>query len=258
MKLELKGPYSLLIDLIMMMGDRGLPDDPQWIAGQLGCSVRMWNKVRKCLLTGDGCPEGKPKIAVKNGIISNSRADKVKIIQRKYRDNQAENARGTSKNKDLAEPSQTYQENQNQTEISLGTDVPKQRAGARAVQVVRFEEFWNAFPHRNGRKENRKGAEEKYRAAVRSGVSEQNLIDAANAYRTDPQVVRGYGRGPVPWLNQRGWEDEAAENPIQRQPEFQQRETYADESRRVLGGGPDALLGDFLDQPNVYQIARAG
>jgi len=34
------------------------------------------------------------------------------------------------------------------------------------------------------------------------------------------------------------------------------RETYGDEARRVLGGGPDAMPGDFLEQPNVYQISR--
>jgi hypothetical protein len=43
------------------------------------------------------------KIQCENGIISNLRADKEKIIQRKYQDNQAEKARTSSKNNDLPE-----------------------------------------------------------------------------------------------------------------------------------------------------------
>ena len=103
MSLEEKGAYGLVLDLIYMMGARGLPDDPQYIAGQLGTSVRKWNSLRKSLIE-------RGKLHTKDGIISNKRADKVKIKQRSYQDNQAENARGSSKNNDLEKPSQTYRE----------------------------------------------------------------------------------------------------------------------------------------------------
>lgn len=103
MSLEEKGAYGLVLDLIYMMGARGLPDDPQYIAGQLGTSVRKWNSLRKSLIE-------RGKLHTKDGIISNKRADKVKIKQRSYQDNQAENARGSSKNNTLDEPSPTYRE----------------------------------------------------------------------------------------------------------------------------------------------------
>lgn len=103
MSLEEKGAYGLVLDLIYMMGARGLPDDPQYIAGQLGTSVRKWNSLRKSLIE-------RGKLHSKDGIISNKRADKVKIKQRSYQDNQAENARGSNKNNTLAEPSHTDRE----------------------------------------------------------------------------------------------------------------------------------------------------
>jgi len=103
MSLEEKGAYGLVLDLIYMMGARGLPDDPQYIAGQLGTSVRKWNSLRKSLIE-------RGKLHSKDGIISNKRADKVKIKQRSYQDNQAENARGSNKNNTLVEPSRTDRE----------------------------------------------------------------------------------------------------------------------------------------------------
>lgn len=103
MSLEEKGAYGLVLDLIYMMGQRGLPDDPQYIAGQLGTSVRKWNSLKKSLIE-------KGKLHADNGIISNKRADKVKIKQRTYQDNQAENGRAASKNKDLPEPPPTDRE----------------------------------------------------------------------------------------------------------------------------------------------------
>lgn len=50
MPFELKGAFALLLDLIYMMGDRGLPDEPRFIAGQLGMSVKKWNGLRQQLL----------------------------------------------------------------------------------------------------------------------------------------------------------------------------------------------------------------
>jgi hypothetical protein len=89
--LENKGAYSVLIDLIMDQ-PRGLIDNDQWIAGQLGTSVRKW-RIIKSFLVSQG------KISVNDGIISNKKADKVKIIQRSFQDKQAENRRNPNKNK---------------------------------------------------------------------------------------------------------------------------------------------------------------
>tara|TARA_R100001369_G_scaffold16867_4_gene31986 strand:- start:1981 stop:2868 length:888 start_codon:yes stop_codon:yes gene_type:complete len=96
MSLEEKGAYGLVLDLIYMMGARGLPDDPQYIAGQLGTSVRKWNSLRKSLIE-------RGKINIKDGLICNGRAEKEKAKQKKYQGQQAENASsaGQAKTSDL-------------------------------------------------------------------------------------------------------------------------------------------------------------
>lgn len=76
----------------------------------------------------------------------------------------------------------------------------------------RFSEFWDAYPHRGGVKRNRKGSEQKYANAVKRGISEQTMIDAARAHQSDKTVRDGFARDPVTWLNQEGWADEAAES----------------------------------------------
>ncbi|MFQ5535618.1 MAG: YdaU family protein [Sphingomonadales bacterium] len=102
--LEEKGAYSLCLDLIY---DRGgpIPDDARWLAGVCGVSVRKWNSLRTSLIEHG-------KIYVKNGLISNFRADKeiekAAKTARKLAENgakggrkRAENASRVNKNKDL-------------------------------------------------------------------------------------------------------------------------------------------------------------
>ena len=77
-----------------------------------------------------------------------------------------------------------------------------------APKIERFQEFWDFYPHRNGNKQKRSDCEKSYAKAVRSGVPELRIIEAAIRAQNDPDVKRGYGRAALPWLNQRGWEDE--------------------------------------------------
>lgn len=88
---ELKGTYSLILDLIYAR-DGKLMDDAHGIAGALGMSVRKWNQLKAKLIEMG-------KLAVKDGMISNSRADKELIIRRSYQDNQAKNRSRPNKNK---------------------------------------------------------------------------------------------------------------------------------------------------------------
>jgi uncharacterized protein YdaU (DUF1376 family) len=68
LSLEEKGAYSMVLDLIY---DRQgpIPDDPKWIAGVCGCSVRKWHVIRTKLLV-DG------KLTDLGGTLSNKRAMK--------------------------------------------------------------------------------------------------------------------------------------------------------------------------------------
>ena len=100
--LELKGAYAIVLDLIYMRGGR-LPDDPQYIAGQLGCSVRKWNSLRAELVSIG-------KLSVENGLISNSRADVLLEETRTFREKQAENRSHPNKNKAEQSPKPDHTE----------------------------------------------------------------------------------------------------------------------------------------------------
>lgn len=95
MSFEIKACYSLILDLIYMQNGT-LPDNPRYISGLLGCSVRAWNKYRSDLISMG-------KIRVENGIISNFRADKEIESLRSFQDNQRKKASGSRKNKDIPE-----------------------------------------------------------------------------------------------------------------------------------------------------------
>jgi hypothetical protein len=75
--------------------------------------------------------------------------------------------------------------------------------------LVHFQTFWDRYPHRDGIKRNRAAAEKKYWLAVKSGISEQSILDGVERVKADPRVSTGYARDPTTWLNQRGWEDTA-------------------------------------------------
>ena len=110
---EDKAAYGLVLDLIYMMGERGLPDDPHFIAGHLGMSVRKWNTVKGRLIAMG-------KLYLVDGIISNKRADNVKIIQRKYQDKQSENRARPNKNNELQSPASHHTNTNTNTNIGGG------------------------------------------------------------------------------------------------------------------------------------------
>lgn len=68
-----------------------------------------------------------------------------------------------------------------------------------------FDAWYAAYPvHKS-----RGAAEKAWTTAMREGADPQALLTAAAAYRTDPQVLRGYGKHPATWLNGKCWLDEA-------------------------------------------------
>jgi uncharacterized protein YdaU (DUF1376 family) len=96
--LELKGAYGVLLDLIYHHGGE-LPDDPHFIAGNLGCSVRKWNTLRSQLLEKQKIISRLSKDNLQ--IISNKRADKEAEKLRRYEEKQRQNGSKAHENKDL-------------------------------------------------------------------------------------------------------------------------------------------------------------
>ena len=102
MPMEMKGPYRLVLDLIYMQGGK-LPDDPRYISGLLGCSVRAWSKVREHLVLSG-------KIEVRGEFLGNFRADSELETLAKLQDKQRENRSRPNKSKDLKKPRSNHTE----------------------------------------------------------------------------------------------------------------------------------------------------
>jgi uncharacterized protein YdaU (DUF1376 family) len=106
LSLEEKGAYSIILDLIY---DRGkpIPDEPRYIAGVCGCSVRKWSAIRDRLVALG-------KIEIEGGLITNRRAEKElensaktarKLAENgaKGGDKRAENASARNENNNIAQ-----------------------------------------------------------------------------------------------------------------------------------------------------------
>ena len=97
LSLEEKGAYSLCLDLIY---DRGgpIPDDPRWLAGVCGVSVRRWNSLRKSLIDTK-------KLVAHDGHLSNERAEKeienALKTSRKLAENGAKGGKKRAENDDV-------------------------------------------------------------------------------------------------------------------------------------------------------------
>lgn len=93
MPFELKGAYSLLLDLIYIQSGH-LPDDPRYIAGLLGVSVRKWKGIREALIDAG-------KLAVTGGCLTNYRALIELESLSKFQDKQSQNRSRPNKNNNL-------------------------------------------------------------------------------------------------------------------------------------------------------------
>lgn len=219
MSLELKGAYRVLLDLIYMQAGR-LPDDPKYIAGMLGCSVRAWNKHRSELIAMG-------KIVADLGVISNFRADKELETLRSLQDKQRENGSKGGKVKGLRQalakpkPSHTEPEpdKEEREDLDLGHSVPEvteteppASSQKRPAKVTRidpaegFEAWWQIVPRKVA-----KGAARKAYATALRKADAATLFAAMRDYSAsrqgqDPQFTAH----PASWLNAERWTDNAA------------------------------------------------
>lgn len=126
---------------------------------------------------------------------------------------------------------------------------PEKREGkpslALSPKPTRFDEFWQAYPHRGGVKRGRKPAEARYVSAIKAGASEQDIIDGAKRAGMDRRVRDGFARDPTTWLNQDGWTDEIDAS----------RENQNGNGHRHHAGQAPESRDRFLDE--IAEVARA-
>lgn len=202
LSLEEKGAYSLVLDLIY---DRGgpIPDDPRYIAGVCGCSVRRWNAIRERLLSAG-------KIVATDGRLSNARAEKEIKNAAKTARKFAEN--GSKGGEKRAENARTYNENNELSEAGLKHRALKPEAryreDVRSTNEQRAREFaddfWPRYPHKVG-----KPAAARAFIAARAKAELPAILAGLDRYVRDKPPDRSWCN-PATWLNQERWLDRPA------------------------------------------------
>lgn len=102
MPFEIKCAYRVVLDLIYMQGGE-LPDDPRYISGLLGCSIRKWKTIRNALVEMG-------KIQVSGEFLTNYRAVSELETLAKLQDKQRENRTRPNKNNNLQKPRSDHTE----------------------------------------------------------------------------------------------------------------------------------------------------
>jgi uncharacterized protein YdaU (DUF1376 family) len=99
---------------------------------------------------------------------------------------------------------------------------------------VRFEEFWEQYPHRGGAKKGKADAKKSWDRMIRAGADDGEIISGAMRYATDRQVVDGYAKNATTWINQKGWEDDVEPSGTGRAA-----------NQRRAGGSHDSMVAAF-------------
>lgn len=133
---ELKVTYSFLLDLVYVQSGK-LPDDPRYIAGLLGVSVRKWNALRQGLIDAG-------KIVVDGEHLTNYRALSELESLAKLQDKQRENRLGSSKNNTLQKPRSDHTEPEPDIREEAKASSPRKR-GTRLPQDWVLPRGWGEW-----------------------------------------------------------------------------------------------------------------
>lgn len=204
MPFELKVTYSFILDLIYMQGGN-LPDDPRYISGLLGASVRKWKSLRQGLIDA-----GKLQVITnaEGTFLTNYRAVSELETLAKLSRKQSENRSRPNKNNDLQSPRSNHTEPDTDTEGSANA-LPM-RASARGggrKPPNGFEEFWSLVPV----KADKRKCEQNYAKAVRDGATPDQINAGMRRYRDwlealGPNAPKA--KYPQGWLTGERWNDE--------------------------------------------------
>jgi len=208
------GVYNRLLRLCWMTPGCSIPADEEWVMRRLRARTDDEKEAVRTVLS--------EFFQTQNNRWVNHRLTVEYSKAKAFRDKQSENGKKGGR------PCKSLKTNETGERVGKAKKSPPEPEPEPNISIVRFDEFWGVYPHRDGVKRNKKGARQKYVKAVKSGVAEDVLISAAKAAHRDKRVIEGYARDPVTWLNQEGWSDEisAPSN------SSQQIEKY----RRLAGG----------------------
>lgn len=225
------GAYNRLLRLMWMTPGCSLPDDDEWIMRRMRCQSDADRAVVATVLAEFFTRKGgriinprlarefaKSDVAHKRRVSAGSKGGKAKALQTK--ENAPSNATAMPKQ---PEPEPEPDIRKRETNVSLVHRVP--------FSAQDFADFWDAYPHRNGKKKNRAGAEAAFSKAIKAGAELSAIAAGVKAMHRDPDVISGYARDPTTWLNQRGWTDEIPHGGINEHPRNSQQSANRPQDR---------------------------
>lgn len=141
---------------------------------------------------------------------------------------------------------------------SLSQEDHAQTSGSseRESRPDRFDEFWDAYPRKVGKKK----ARAKFAAAVKAAGSAQRVIDGALRLAADPNLPeKQFIPHPTTWMERGGWDDEPLPDrtPTRRTPHRKTEAEQWDDVRRELqqrraGRNHSTVIdGEVLDQQEL-------
>ena len=141
---------------------------------------------------------------------------------------------------------------------SLSQEDHAQTSGSseRESRSDRFDEFWDAYPRKVGKKK----ARAKFAAAVKAAGDAQRVIDGAQRLAVDPNLPeKRFIPHPTTWLERGGWDDEPL--PARSLPrQVPQRKTEAEQwddvrrelqQQREMRNQATIVDGEVLDQQEI-------
>ncbi|MGV0336226.1 hypothetical protein [Corynebacterium kroppenstedtii] len=139
------------------------------------------------------------------------------------------------------------------------TNAQTSGSSERESRSDRFDEFWDAYPRKVGKKK----ARAKFATAVKAAGGAQRVIDGAQRLAADPNLPeKQFIPHPTTWLERGGWDDEPLPDrtPTRQTPHRKTVSEQAEEVARQLGlipenpgHGPQIIDGDVLDARELGQ-----
>lgn len=141
---------------------------------------------------------------------------------------------------------------------SLSQEDHAQTSGSseRESRSDRFDEFWDAYPRKVGKKK----ARAKFTAAIKAAGDAQRVIDGARRLAADPNLPdKQFIPHPTTWLERGGWDDEPlpsrspSRQVSQRKSEAEQWDDVRRELRqqREMRNQATIIDGEVLDQQEI-------
>lgn len=210
---EEHGAYLLLLMEAWRRPGCDLPDDDAELARMSGLPLDRWVEIKPRILAFWKLDKRSRKLTQKRLNVERRYMMDRRAMQR---DKAAKRWKKTENDDAAAKPRQCRgnaptptptptptPKNKRETDVSLLRDRP-----AKPDPLARFEEFWDAYPHRGGAKKGKAAAIKAWARAIKSGADPEAILVGAAAYHRDAMVLRGFAKDPATWLNQQGWTDE--------------------------------------------------